>query len=194
MIIGCLTACGSNKTEQTNNSTQTTESVEVTDTTDVTTEDTDVVEIMTYEFETFDGVTIVINEDNIVSQEACDEPLEWAELPADAEQLAPGRDCIIFEDSTNYYVEDATNNLVTVATKEASETQTYEFDTFDGEKVVIDDTNIVSMEACDEPLEWAELPADAEQLAPGRDCILFADSTYYYIEDATNNLVIVANK
>lgn len=37
---------------------------------------------------TLDGLTIVINEGTIISQEACEEPLEWEGLPADAEQLA----------------------------------------------------------------------------------------------------------
>lgn len=70
----------------------------------------------TYEFETYDGESVTIDVSNIVSQMACDEPLEWDELPADAEQMAPGRDFILFADENNYYVEDATNGLVTVAT------------------------------------------------------------------------------
>ena len=83
-----------------------------------TTTETSDAEYVTYEFETFDGFTVVINEGTILSQEACEEPLEWEGLPADAEQIAPGRDCILFQDAENYYVEDATNKLVTVAFRE----------------------------------------------------------------------------
>ncbi len=76
----------------------------------------------------------------------------------------------------------------------SSKYQTYEFDTYDGGKVVIDDSNIVSQESIDDSLEWDELPEDAEQLAPGRDFILFASGDKYYVEDAANNLVTIANK
>ena len=68
MIFGCLTACG--KTDEKKEDSTAVEKTEV----------------QTYEFETFDGAKVVINDSNIVSQEACDEPLEWADLPADAEQ------------------------------------------------------------------------------------------------------------
>ena len=83
-----------------------------------TTTETSEAEFITYEFETFDGYTVMINEGTILSQEACEEPLEWEGLPADAEQIAPGRECILLQDAENYYVEDATNKLVTVAFRE----------------------------------------------------------------------------
>lgn len=118
MITACVTACGSNNGEQTADVTQTTESTEVTDSEAAATEDMGAVETKTYEFETFDGLTVVINEGNIISQEACAEPFEWAGLPADAEQIAPGRVCVVFEDAENYYVEDDENKLVTIAFKE----------------------------------------------------------------------------
>lgn len=102
MVVACVSACGSNKTEEADTATASTENKE----------------FQTYEFETFDGVTIKIHEGNIISQEACEEPLEWDGLPADAVQIAPGRDFVLFEDSENYYVEDAENKLVTIAFKE----------------------------------------------------------------------------
>lgn len=111
MIVCCVTACGSNEANQADRAEQPTESTEAT-------ADEQTTEIKTYEFETFDGETVVINEGNIVSQEACEEPLEWDGLPAEATQLAPGRDFILFGDETNYYVEDAENKLVTIAFKE----------------------------------------------------------------------------
>lgn len=77
---------------------------------------------------------------------------------------------------------------------EATGTMTYEFETFDGQIVVIDGSNIFFQKECENPLEWDQLPAEAEQLAPGRDFILFADDSKYYVEDAVNNIVTVANK
>lgn len=121
MVVCCMTACGSKNAEQTNPANQPTESVEeVIETEEATevAENTETTEIKTYEFETFDGETVVIHEGIIVSQEACEEPLEWDGLPEDAVQLAPGRDFILFADATNYYVEDATNKLITIAFKE----------------------------------------------------------------------------
>lgn len=123
MLVGSITACGSKNENRTDNTAGTTASTEIAESTE-TAESTDVAEsaekaeLKTYEFETFDGLTVVINEGNIISQEACKEPLEWESLPADAEQIAPGRDFILFADSTQYYVEDAANSLVTIAFKE----------------------------------------------------------------------------
>ncbi len=74
-------------------------------------------EYQTYEFDTYDGETVTIDASNIVSQESNADALEWDGLPEDAEQLAPGRDYVLFGDAENYYVEDATNGLVTTATK-----------------------------------------------------------------------------
>lgn len=127
MIIASMSACGTDtknvsenagaeKSEAVSDNKEATDK-EATDKTESNKAD-ETAEIMTYEFETFDGLTVVINEGTIVSQEACDEPLEWAGLPADAEQIAPGRDYILFEDDVNYYVEDTVNGLVTVAFKE----------------------------------------------------------------------------
>lgn len=193
MMVALVTACGSN-TEQTGNVTETTESTEVVE---AVAENAD---LMTYEFETFDGMTVVIHKDTIISQEACDNPFEWDGLPADAEPAAPGRDYVLYEDAENYYVEDGVNNLVTVAFKELGdiadmgEFMTYEFETYDGYSVAIHVDTIISQETCEDPLAWDGLPADAEQIAPGRDCILFEDAENYYVEDVTNKLVTVAFK
>lgn len=105
LIAVCITACKPKEAQQTNNAV-------------AATENTQVAGIQTYEFETFDGYTLAINEGNLVSQEPCDNPLEWDGLPENATQLAPGKDVILFEDEVNYYVEDATNKLVTIAFKE----------------------------------------------------------------------------
>ncbi|GEM_PF-2118488 len=76
----------------------------------------------------------------------------------------------------------------------SSEYTTYEFETYDGESVVIDSSNIVSQEHDDNPLESALVPSDAEVVAPGRDYVYLADDAYYYVEDAVKNLVTKANK
>jgi len=82
----------------------------------------------------------------------------------------------------------------TTVTVSVSEYETYEFDTYDGEHVVIDGINIVSQDADENPLESTKVPADAEVIAPGRDYVYLADNDYYYVEDAVNNLVTVATK
>lgn len=121
MLVLGMTACGSTNAEQTVNTVaeaESTEAAEENEETEEVTEEAAPAEMQTYEFETFDGLTVVINEGNIISQEACEDPLEWEGLPADAEQIAPGRDFILFADAANYYVEDAANNLVTIAFQE----------------------------------------------------------------------------
>ena len=115
MIVGCMVACGSENVEQKDDVAPVATDVEKTE---ESADDADEVDYLTYEFETFDGEAVVINENNIVSQEDCEDPFEWEGLPEDAEQIAPGRDCVLFADSTNYYIEDATNKLVITAFKE----------------------------------------------------------------------------
>lgn len=89
-------------------------------------------EYVTYEFETFDGKNIVIDGTNIISQESVENVLETDKVPENAQIIAPGRDFVYLEDDTYYYVEDATKNLLTVATKanekdeEASQAQSIE--------------------------------------------------------------------
>lgn len=76
-------------------------------------------EIITYEFETFDNVKVVIDERNIVSQEYSDDP-EHSELVSKAAAgnvIAPGRDFVYLEDDRYYYVADLSRNLITVADK-----------------------------------------------------------------------------
>lgn len=74
-------------------------------------------EYVTYEFETYDGTKVVIDETNIITQQEDKDVLESKLVPADAEVIAPGRDYVYLEDDTCYYVEDTTKNLVTIAAK-----------------------------------------------------------------------------
>ncbi len=71
-----------------------------------------------YEIETFDGEVIVIDDSNIISQQAVEDVLETTLVPSEAEVIAPGRDYVYLADDNNYYVEDAVDNLLTIATKE----------------------------------------------------------------------------
>lgn len=72
--------------------------------------------------------------------------------------------------------------------------KTYEFETFDGTIVSIDDTNIISQEKVEDVLESANVPSDAEVIAPGRDYVYLADSNKYYVEDAVDQLFTIAKK
>lgn len=192
-IIACaIIGCSQEKTAATQ--TETTQTAE------------EKVELVTYEFETFDNLKIVLDESSITAQEPSDDPENSELISAEAAGniIAPGRDFVYLEDSNNYYVADYSRNLVTVADKNKAKVEVietkeaaadfveYEFETFDGLTIKIHAGIILSQEPCEEPLEWEGLPADAEQIAPGRDCILFADSTNYYVEDVTNKLVTTA--
>lgn len=170
MIIACVTACGANPASNEGEKAQNTTAEETKTETPAEdapkAEDADTVEIMTYEFETFDGETVVIDENNIFSQEANDNPLEWDAIPEGAEQIAPGRDCIIFEDEYRYFVEDVTNNLVTIASKDPVEVSaddgeetfsngTISFDYYPSIFAVMDDGNSVIASFIDENVEAA---------------------------------------
>ena len=76
-------------------------------------------ELITYEFETYDGVKVVIDENSIVAQEASEDP-EYSDLVSEEARgniIAPGRDFVYLEDENNYYVADLSRNLITVADK-----------------------------------------------------------------------------
>jgi len=164
---------------------------------------------VTYEFETLDGKKVVIDANNIVSQENDDNPLESALVPADAEVIAPGRDFVYFADETHYYVEDAINRLVTIADKgpdenasaeeenqEKAELVTYEFETYDNESVLLDEASITVQEASENP-EESEYISDAAAgnvIAPGRDYVYLADDDNYYVADNSRKLITVADK
>jgi len=90
--------------------------------------------------------------------------------------------------------EEPKAEVIEAATETASEYVTYEFETFEGDTVVIDSSNILSQDADEEPLESTKVPAEAEVIAPGRDLVYLADAEYYYVEDAENGLVTVATK
>ena len=70
-----------------------------------------------YEFETYDGQIIKIDDSNIISEVAEEDVLETTSVPEDAEVISPGRDYVYLEDENYYYVEDVANGLLTVATK-----------------------------------------------------------------------------
>ena len=89
------------------------------------TESTEAKDLITYEFETFDNVKVVIDEDSIVTQESCDDPENSDLVSAEAAGniIAPGRDFVYLEDSNYYYVADLSRNLITVADKSKVQTE-----------------------------------------------------------------------
>lgn len=78
----------------------------------------------------------------------------------------------------------------------AKELITYEFETFDNAKVVIDENSIVAQEQCDDPEHSELVSAEAEGniIAPGRDYVYLEDDDYYYVADIYRNLITVAEK
>ena len=125
--------------------------------------------------------------------------VSYTAIPVDADVILLESFSTIEPDEENMMrisanFETVAGTFALTSSDSSSTYQTYEFDTYDGDKVVIDDSNIVSQEANEDALEWEGLPEDAEQLAPGRDCILFSSGDNYYVEDVTNGLVTIANK
>ena len=76
-------------------------------------------ELVSYEFETFDNVKVVIDENSIITQEPSDDP-ENSDLVSESARgniIAPGRDYVYLEDDDYYYVADLSRQLITVADK-----------------------------------------------------------------------------
>ena len=90
--------------------------------------------------------------------------------------------------------EETTEAAADTTADAATETVTYEFDTYDGEHVVIDGSNLTLQEKCDDPNTCDKVPADAEDVAPGRDYAYKADADNFYVLDFVNNMVTVAPK
>lgn len=88
------------------------------------------------------------------------------------------------------------NGTAVIEPAEAAELVTYEFETFDNVKVVIDENSIVAQESCEDP-EHSELvsaEAAGNIIAPGRDYVYLEDDDYYYVADLYRNLITVADK
>ena len=86
--------------------------------------------------------------------------------------------------------------VVEIEPAEATELVTYEFETFDNEKVVIDENSIVTQESSNDP-EHSDFVSEAAAgniVAPGRDFVYLADDDYYYVADLSRNLITVADK
>lgn len=93
---------------------------------------------------------------------------------------------------------DAIDETVGIKSEDAKETEPiiYEFETFDGAKVVIDENSIVAQESSEDP-EHSELvskEAEGNIIAPGRDFVYLEDDNYYYVADLYRNLITVADK
>lgn len=119
MVMGTCIACGNNANVE--NAEPTNSEAEVVEATEAT-------ELVTYEFETYDNLKIVIDENSIITQEPSDDPQNSELIPAEAASnvIAPGRDYVYFADDNNYYVADLYNNLVTVADKSKVQSEVIE--------------------------------------------------------------------
>ena len=134
-VVGCSVEKTVTTTETHTDANGDTVTTTTTQTTDqdgnVTTETTEAesagaTELITYEFETFDNVKVVIDENSIVAQESSDDP-ENSDLVSEEARgniIAPGRDFVYLEDNDYYYVADLSRNLITVADKSKVQTET----------------------------------------------------------------------
>jgi len=77
-----------------------------------------------------------------------------------------------------------------------TELVTYEFETYDNEKVVLDEASITLQEVSENPeeSEYITEAAAGNVIAPGRDFVYMADDDNYYVADYSRNLVTVADK
>ena len=91
-------------------------------------ESSEVNELITYEFETFDNIKVVIDENSIVAQEPSDDP-EYSDFVSEEARgnvIAPGRDFVYLEDADYYYVADISRSLITVADKSKAQREASE--------------------------------------------------------------------
>jgi len=121
-ITMCVCAgCGDNSEKESSEVTIEVEKIEETPVADEnTTEDVQAnSELVTYEFETFESLYVVLDENSIVIQESTDDPegSEHISEAAAGNVIAPGKDYVYLEDDDYYYVADYANNLITVADK-----------------------------------------------------------------------------
>ena len=100
---------------------------------------------------------------------------------ADSSDTLIALDCTKFDFDESELI-DTENNL--------GEIVTYEFDTYDGKHVVIDETNIESQGSLDSG-DIGDV-SFYEQIAPGKDVAYMWDGTYYYVEDYSRNLMTIA--
>lgn len=110
LVMGMCSGCGDNKTAEV--------AVPTEEAKEPITE-TEKTELVTYEFETYDNVKVVIDENSIIAQETSEDP-EYSDLVPEAARgniIAPGRDFVYLEDDNNYYVADLSRHLITVADK-----------------------------------------------------------------------------
>ena len=110
-LMGCGITTTSTYTETTTdangNTVTTTTTTTNGDTTTETIEETSE-ELVTYEFETFDNVQVVIDENSIITQEPSEDP-ENSDLVSESARgniIAPGRDYVYLADDDYYYVDD----------------------------------------------------------------------------------------
>lgn len=124
-VMGMCVGCGDNKTVNEAAPAETSnEATTPAEASSETAAEAEATELVTYEFETFDNVKVVVDENSIIAQEPSEDP-ESSELVSDAARgnvIAPGRDFIYLEDDEYYYVADLSRQLITVADKSMAAT------------------------------------------------------------------------
>lgn len=70
-------------------------------------------EVVVYEFDTYDGIHVVIDASNVYQQTNLDEIGDYGDVQL--ENIAPGKDIVYMYDGECYYIEDYTRNLLTIS-------------------------------------------------------------------------------
>lgn len=106
---------------------------------------------------------------------------------ASLSEYADSSDELIALDCTEFDFDES--ELINIENN-LGEIVTYEFETYDGKHVVIDETNIESQGS----LDGGDIGDVSfyEQIAPGKDVAYMWDGTYYYVEDYSRNLMTIA--
>jgi len=71
---------------------------------------------------------------------------------------------------------------------------TYEATSFDGSSIIINKSNISYQKHEDNVLETTKVPEGVGTAAPGRDFVYLENDSYYFVEDATRDLLTIARK
>ena len=66
----------------------------------------------------------------------------------------------------------------------------YEFDTYDGNHIVMDASNVYQQVSLDEVGDYGEV--ELEIVAPGKDIVYMFDGERYYIEDYSRNILTIS--
>lgn len=69
-------------------------------------------EVVVYEFDTYDGVHVIIDASNVYQQTNLDAIGDYGDVQL--EEIAPGKDVVYMFDGERYYIEDYARNVLTI--------------------------------------------------------------------------------